>query len=168
VPTKKSPGLGAVAAQDNAVRKFGISAPGAIGTGRERGRRRTRQDQISTGALDPREIADLKIRTERRKLVFFCRTGFSKSKLPEMTIQPFDLMSRRHPLSSTRAIFQNLLRKANRPEGSCDVPASSRRQFSRSEIYFFFLATLRVFFAVFFTALFAFFAFLAFLAMLPS
>ena len=35
------------------------------------------------------------------------------------------------------------------------------------EIYFFFL-TLRVFFAVFFTALFAFFAFLAFLAMLPS
>jgi hypothetical protein len=37
-----------------------------------------------------------------------------------------------------------------------------------SESYFFFLATLRVFFAVFFTALFAFFAFLAFLAMLPS
>mgnify|MGYP003513848368 CR=1 FL=1 len=34
--------------------------------------------------------------------------------------------------------------------------------------YFFFLATLRVFFAVFFTALFAFFAFFAFLAMLPS
>ena len=34
--------------------------------------------------------------------------------------------------------------------------------------YFFFFATLRVFFAVFFTALFAFFAFLAFLAMLPS
>jgi hypothetical protein len=32
----------------------------------------------------------------------------------------------------------------------------------------FFLATLRVFFAVFFTALFAFFAFFAFLAMLPS
>ena len=48
------------------------------------------------------------------------------------------------------------------------MPASSRRQFLRSEIYFFFLATLRVFFAVFFTALFAFFAFLAFLAMLPS
>jgi hypothetical protein len=47
------------------------------------------------------------------------------------------------------------------------VPASSRRQFSQSEIYFFFL-TRRVFFAVFFTALFAFFAFLAFLAMLPS
>ena len=43
-------------------------------------------------------------------------------------------------------------------------PAISRLR----ESYFFFLATLRVFFAVFFTALFAFFAFLAFLAMLPS
>jgi hypothetical protein len=39
---------------------------------------------------------------------------------------------------------------------------------SRGESYFFFFATLRVFFAVFFTALFAFFAFLAFFAMLPS
>ena len=38
----------------------------------------------------------------------------------------------------------------------------------KGESYFFFLATLRVFFAVFFTALFAFFAFFAFLAMLPS
>ncbi len=38
----------------------------------------------------------------------------------------------------------------------------------KARAYFFFLATLRVFFAVFFTALFAFFAFLAFLAMLPS
>ena len=53
-------------------------------------------------------------------------------------------------------------------EGSNDVPASSRRQFLKKRSYFFFLATLRVFFAVFFTALFAFFAFLAFLAMLPS
>ena len=41
--------------------------------------------------------------------------------------------------------------------------------FSKSgETYFFFLATLRVFFAVFFTALFAFFAFFAFLAIVPS
>ena len=46
------------------------------------------------------------------------------------------------------------------------MPVSSRRQFLEA-IYFFFL-TRRVFFAVFFTALFAFFAFLAFLAMLPS
>ena len=37
----------------------------------------------------------------------------------------------------------------------------------KGETYFFF-ETLRVFFAVFFTALFAFFAFFAFLAMLPS
>ena len=43
-------------------------------------------------------------------------------------------------------------------------PATSRHR----ESYFFFLATLRVFFAVFFTALFAFFAFLAFFAMLHS
>ena len=55
-------------------------------------------------------------------------------------------------------------------EGSCDVPASSRRQFLEKRSYFF-LETFLVFFAVFFTALFAFFAFfafLAFLAMLPS
>ena len=39
---------------------------------------------------------------------------------------------------------------------------------SIGESYFFFFATLRVFFAVFFTALFAFFAFLAFFAILPS
>jgi hypothetical protein len=169
----KAPGLAAVADQDNSSRRLGLRGiwqinAGRIGTGRERGRRRTRQDQISAGALGPREIADLKIRTERRKLVSSAGPFFRRSELPDRTIQPFDLMSRRHPLSSTRAVFQNPLREANRPEGSCDVPASSRRQFFRSEIYFFFLATLRVFFAVFFTALFAFFAFLAFLAMLPS
>lgn len=49
---------------------------------------------------------------------------------------------------------------------SDDVPATKPPAFSSGEAYFFF-ATLRVFFAVFFTALFAFFAF-AFLAMLPS
>ena len=130
----------------------------------ERGRRRTRQDQISLGLEIAGEIADLRIRTERRKLISSAGPVF---ELFERSIQPFDLMSRRHPLSSTRAVRFNQLRKANRPEGSCDVPASSRRQFSQSEIYFFFL-TRRVFFAVFFTALFAFFAFLAFLAMLPS
>ena len=50
------------------------------------------------------------------------------------------------------------------------MPASSRRQFCQKRSYFF-LETFLVFFAVFFTALFAFFAFfafLAFLAMLPS
>ena len=46
---------------------------------------------------------------------------------------------------------------------------SGSRQLQKRS-YFFFFATLRVFFAVFFTALFAFFAFafFAFLAMLPS
>jgi hypothetical protein len=49
----------------------------------------------------------MKLRTRdphrTKKTSFFCRTGFRRSKLPETTIQPFDLMSRRHPLSSTRA-----------------------------------------------------------------
>ena len=50
------------------------------------------------------------------------------------------------------------------PEGPRDAPASRTPASSQDESYFF-LETLRVFFAVFFTALFAFFAFLA---MLPS
>ena len=41
-------------------------------------------------------------------------------------------MSRRHPLSSTRAVRFNQLRKADCPEGSCDVPASNRRQFFKA------------------------------------
>lgn len=48
---------------------------------------------------------------------------------------------------------------------TCRLPGAGN---FRSRSYFFFFATLRVFFAVFFTALFAFFAFFAFLAMLPS
>jgi hypothetical protein len=68
----------------------------------ERGRRRTRQDQISREALGPGEIADQDPH-RTKKTCFFCRTGFTKSELFENTIQPFDLMSRRHPLSSTRA-----------------------------------------------------------------
>jgi hypothetical protein len=144
------------------------NAPGASSTGWERGRRRTRQDQISLGARGPAKLRILGSAPNEENL-FLLPDRFSIEPEPfESSIQPFDLMSRRHPLSSTRAIRFNQLRKADCPEGSCDVPASSRRQFFRSEIYFFFLATLRVFFAVFFTALFAFFAFLAFLAMLPS
>lgn len=48
------------------------------------------------------------------------------------------------------------------------MPANWSRQLQKRSYFFF--ATLRVFFAVFFTALFAFFAFafFAFLAMLPS
>jgi hypothetical protein len=53
----------------------------------ERGRRRTRQDQISLWgfearkALRPVKLRSLEIRTERRKTYFFCRTGFRKSEL---------------------------------------------------------------------------------------
>ena len=47
----KSPGRGAVADQDNAVREgLGLVRQALSATGMERGRRRTRQDQISTGA----------------------------------------------------------------------------------------------------------------------
>src|SRR3984893_19562368 len=78
-------------------------------------------------------------------------------------------MSRRHPLSSTRAFrLKPASRRADRPEGSCDVAGIKLPAIFSKRDYFFFLATLRVFFAVFFTALFAFFAFFAFLAMLPS
>jgi hypothetical protein len=130
---KKAPACGAVAGQDNAVRDLGWVRRALSATGMERGRRRTRQDQISTGVRAP-----VKLRTSRsapnEENLFLLPDRFSKERTLRTMIQPFDLMSRRHPLSSTRAIFQNLLREANRPEGSCDVPASSRRQFSRSEI----------------------------------
>jgi hypothetical protein len=151
------------------------SAPGTICTdfGNEHVPKGTRASANTSGpdftwAKSAGEIADLMVRTERRKLVSSAGPVLDKDKPLERSIQPFDLMSRRHPLSSTEHPDLKLATGANRPEGSCDVPASSRRQFSRSESYFFFLATLRVFFAVFFTALFAFFAFLAFLAMMPS
>ena len=113
----------------------------------------------------------MKLRTRdphrTKKTSFFCRTGFRKSELFERTIQPFDLMSRRHPLSSTRAAG---LKSAPRSKSS-RARVTCRHQVAGnflSEGYFFFLETFLVFFAVFFTALFAFFAFLAFLAMLPS
>lgn len=53
------------------------------------------------------------------------------------------------------------------------MPANPAGNSRKAKPYFFFLATLRVFFAVFFAAVFAvfftaFFAFFAFLAMLPS
>jgi hypothetical protein len=55
--------------------------PGTIAF-RERGRRRTRQDQISCRAFGPTEIAGRKdTRTERRKTCFFCRTGFERASL---------------------------------------------------------------------------------------
>ena len=95
-----------------------------------------------------------------KKTCFFCRTDDLPSELGKNDDPTVDLMSRRHPLSSIRA--SNLDQSALM---TCRLPGSRQLQ-KRS--YFFFFATLRVFFAVFFTALFAFFAFFAFLAMLPS
>jgi len=67
-----------------------------------------------------------------KKTCFFCRTGFRYSaRLFESSIRPFDLMSRRHPLCRlelsdfTSALWEQI-------ECSCDVPASSRRQFSQT------------------------------------
>src|ERR1700733_14520806 len=67
------------------------------------------------------EIADLWIRTDEENF-FLLPNRFSRRASPvESAVQPFDLMSRRHPLSSTRAAGLNSLREANRPDGSCDV-----------------------------------------------
>ena len=65
--------------------------------------------RFHSGLLAPVKLRIVKdTRTERRKACFFCRTGFERAASFERTlfrntIQPFDLMSRRHPLSSTRA-----------------------------------------------------------------
>jgi hypothetical protein len=100
----------------------------------ERGRRRTRQDQISLRALGPDEIADQRSAPNEENL-FLLPDRFSKSGLSERTIQPFDLMSRRHPLSSTRASWIGIsFEKRNVLQGSCDVPASSRRQFLKRKL----------------------------------
>jgi hypothetical protein len=94
---------------------------------------------------------------------------FKKERTPsKIAIRPSDLMSRRHPLSSTRA-FRFKIRFEKQTVLMARV--TCRHQvagiFCKAS-YFFFLETFLVFLAVFFTALFAFFAFLAFLAMLPS
>jgi hypothetical protein len=138
----------------------------------ERAFRGTRASANTSGpdfsrALDPAKLRS-KDSAPNEENLFLLPDRFWKSELSRKSIQPFDLMSRRHPLSSTRATRFRFASRSRSADGSCDVPASSRRQFLEKRSYFFFLATLRVFFAVFFTALFAFFAFLAFLAMLPS
>jgi hypothetical protein len=66
---KKAPAGGSVAVQDNAVMGIGIGAPDSIGN-----RLGTRASANTSGpdfnrGLGPCEIADLKIRTERRKPV---------------------------------------------------------------------------------------------------
>ena len=134
--------------------------------------RGTRASANTSGPDFIRALGPVKLRSKdsapNEENLFLLPDRFWKSELSRKSIQPFDLMSRRHPLSSTRAFRVMFAPRSKPSEGSCDVPASSRRQFLEKRSYFFFLATLRVFFAVFFTALFAFFAFLAFLAMLPS
>jgi hypothetical protein len=123
-------------------------------------------EHVRTGSrpgFGPGEIAEL-VSAPNEENLFLLPDPFSRD---ENSIQPFDLMSRRHPLSSTRAVrLKRLFQKADRLRAlvTCRLQAAG---ILSGEIYFFFL-TLRVFFAVFFTALFAFFAFLAFLAMLPS
>jgi hypothetical protein len=115
----------------------------------------------------PDEIADQRSAPNEENQ-FLLPDRFPKSKLLERTSQPFDLMSRRHPLSSTRAAR---LKTACEKRDVLKARVTCRHQAAGnflSEGYFFFLETFLVFFAVFFTALFAFFAFLAFLAMLPS
>jgi hypothetical protein len=103
-----------------------------------------------------------------KKTSFFCRTAFRKERtLSKSAVRPFDLMSRRHPLSSTRAAgLKVALGKQTVLTALVTSPASNPPAIFQRRDYFF----LDVFFAVFFTALFAFafFAFLAFLAMLPS
>jgi len=60
-------------------------APGTICSGAERGRRRTRQGQISPRLKTAGEIADLMIRTVRRKTVSSAGPVFEKSKPFETT-----------------------------------------------------------------------------------
>jgi hypothetical protein len=61
----------------------------------------------------------VKLRTMRsapnEENLFLLPEGLSRSELLETTIQPFDLMSRRHPLSSTRAFR---LKSASRSRSS--------------------------------------------------
>jgi hypothetical protein len=49
------------------------------------------------------EIADLWIRTDEEKLLSSAEPLLARASPVENAVQPFDLMSRRHPLSSTRA-----------------------------------------------------------------
>ena len=106
-----------------------IGAPGAIGN-----QFGTRASANTSGPDFNRGLAPAKLRNSRsapneENLFLLPDRPLREAMLLQMTTRPFDLMSRRHPLSSTRAVRFNQLRKANCPEGSRDVPASSRRQF---------------------------------------
>ncbi|HYS86283.1 MAG TPA: hypothetical protein VEN78_14970 [Bradyrhizobium sp.] len=124
--------LGATGDQDNHSEGFGENqSAGASGAARGTRASANTSGPDFTWAKIAGEIADLKLRTERRKTCFFCRTGFVRANSFENAIQPFDLMSRRHPLSSTEpSDLKSTFKKQIVSEGSTDVPASSRRQFS--------------------------------------
>src|SRR5882724_2101054 len=57
----------------------------------------------SLGVLEPVKLRTAGIHTERRKMFSSAGPVFERANSFEITIQPFDLMSRRHPLSSTGA-----------------------------------------------------------------
>jgi len=129
---RHTPGLGATGDQDNHSDGFGgIQSAGAISAARETRASANTSGPDFTWAKIAGEIADLKIRTERRKLVSSAGPVFVRANSFENAIQPFDLMSRRHPLSSTEpSDLKSAFEKQIVSEGSSDVPASSRRQFS--------------------------------------
>ena len=84
------PGRAAIVPRDGRGDRISDVGGWAMGRARtfrgrgERGRRRTRQDQISTRtglATGPGEIAEPVDPHRMRKTCFFCRTGFRKSEL---------------------------------------------------------------------------------------
>jgi hypothetical protein len=78
------------------------------------------------GVLEPVKLRTSGIRTERRKNLFLLPDRLSrKANSFEITIQPFDLMSRRHPLSSTRA---NLSKSAFRKQTVRKARVTCRHQ----------------------------------------
>ena len=107
-----------------------------LGAAREPGRHSVNEgvgEHVRTrfhlGKRSPVKLRTLEIRTERRKLVSSAGPVFERANSPERSIQPFDLMSRRHPLSSIRAPIKTGFEKQIVLKALDDVPASSRRQF---------------------------------------
>jgi hypothetical protein len=85
------------------------------------------------------EIADLWIRTDEENFFLPPNRPSPERTLSKTTTRPIDLMSRRHPLSSTRAAgLKSALWKRTVLTALVTSPASSRRQFFRRG-YFFFL-----------------------------
>src|ERR1700694_3842455 len=119
--------------------------PGAGGTGWNEGvgeHVRTRFHFLSlqpVGALKQVKLRTAGIHTERRKPVSSAGPAFERASSFETTIQPFDLMSRRHPLSSTRAdLSKSAFRKQTVRKARVTCRHQAAGNFSSSEIYFFF------------------------------